>query len=245
MLTKRFRSWDRGEHRREWLMLQHIHRYAPDLVPEPVTADLEARFPTITMSVLPGVALDGELSARQLDALSTAIRQLWAVPHDGLPASCAWRSTLPFARKLIDGPRPTGWLTAQAYDAALAWWGGPEPALLQTPPPVTVLGHGDANLANYLWDGRRVRIVDFEDAAISDPAIELAIFVEHLSARHLDGDGFCARFDLDHGRLQASRRLWAMFWLRLLLPGGPAEQRNPPGTADTQARRLLDLLGAS
>jgi hypothetical protein len=44
---------------------------------------------------------------------------------------------------------------------------------------------------------------------------------------------------------RASRRLWAMFWLRLLLPGGPGERRNPPGTADTQAQRLLELLDAS
>jgi thiamine kinase-like enzyme len=110
---------------------------------------------------------------------------------------------------------------------------------------VTVLGHGDANLANYLWDGRRIHIVDFEDATISDPATELVNLVEHLSARHLDGEGFCARFDVDPVRLRASRRLWAMFWLRLLLPGGPAEPRNPPGTADTQTRRLLDLLSAA
>jgi thiamine kinase-like enzyme len=135
-------------------------------------------------------------------------------------------------------------LAAAAYDAAVDWWGGPDPTLLRTRPPVTVLGHGDANLANYLWDGRRVRIVDFEDATVSDPAAELANLVEHISARHLDGAGFCARFDVDPVRLLASRRLWAMFWLRLLLPGGPAERRNAPGTAERQARRLLDLLSA-
>jgi aminoglycoside phosphotransferase (APT) family kinase protein len=245
VLTKRYRSWDRGEHRREWLMLQHIHRHAPELVPQPVSADLQASAPSITMTVLPGVPLKGTVSARQLDALVVAIKQLWAVPREGLPAACSWRSSLPFARRLTDGPRPAEPVTAAAYDAAVAWWDGPDPALLQTPPSVSVLGHGDANLANYLWDGHRIRIVDFEDAAISDPATELAILVEHLSARHLDADGFCTRFDVDRVRLRAGRRLWAMFWLRLLLPGGPAEARNPSGTADTQARRLLDLLSAS
>jgi hypothetical protein len=84
--------------------------------------------------------------------------------------------------------------------------------------------------------------VDVEDAAVSDPATELAILLEHLSARALDADGFGARFDVDPDRLRAARRLWAMFWLRLLLPGGPAERRNPPGTADAQARRLMALL---
>jgi hypothetical protein len=33
-----------------------------------------------------------------------------------------------------------------------------------------------------------------------------------------------------------------MLWLRLLLPGGPGARRNPPGTAERQAVRLLALL---
>ncbi len=131
---------------------------------------------------------------------------------------------------------------AAAYDAALAWWYGPDPDLLRPPPPVPILGHRDPNLTNYLWDGHRVRIVDFEDAAISDPATELAILVEHLSARHLDTNALLAHFDVDGRRLQAARRLWAMFWLWLLRPGGPAGHRNPPGTAGAQAQRLLNLL---
>jgi hypothetical protein len=153
-----------------------------------------------------------------------------------------WRDDLPFARQLTNGPRPTEPTAATAYDAALAWWNGPDPALLRTPPTVTALGHRDPNLANYLWDGHRVRIVDFEDAANSDPAAELALLVEHLSARRLDTDALCAQFDVDQRRLQAARRLWAMFWLRLLQPGAPSAQRNPPGTAQAQAQRLLHLL---
>ncbi|WP_446218624.1 hypothetical protein [Micromonospora sp. IBHARD004] len=69
--------------------------------------------------------------------------------------------------------------------------------------------------------------------------------MEHLSARNLDAEASCARFDVEGQRLRAARRLWAMYWLRLLLPGGPAERQNPPGTADLQARRLLSLLATS
>jgi thiamine kinase-like enzyme len=107
---------------------------------------------------------------------------------------------------------------------------------------VLVLGHRDPNLANYLWDGSDVRIVDFEDSAISDPATELAIFAEHLATRSVDVETFAQRFDVDPERYLAARRLWAMFWLHLLLPGGPAERRNPPGTAERQAERVLGLL---
>jgi hypothetical protein len=49
---------------------------------------------------------------------------------------------------------------------------------------------------------------------------------------------------VDERRLRAARRLWAMFWMRLLLPGGPAVRRNPPGTTEKQAERLLSLLAS-
>ncbi|HEY2796009.1 MAG TPA: hypothetical protein VGJ28_26835, partial [Micromonosporaceae bacterium] len=83
---------------------------------------------------------------------------------------------------------------------------------------------------------------DFEDACAADPAGEVAILMEHLSARDLDVDALRAMFAVDEDRLLAARRLWAMFWLSLLLPGGASERRNPPGAADGQARRLLTLL---
>jgi aminoglycoside phosphotransferase (APT) family kinase protein len=194
------------------------------------------------MTIIPGQPLAGELTPAQTSGLTAAITSLWAIPLDNPNTAGPWRDDLPFARQLTDGPRPAEPTAATAYDAALAWLHGPDPALLLTPPTVTILGHRDPNLANYLWDGHQVRIVDFEDAAISDPATELALLVEHLSARHLDTDAICAQFDVDQRRLQAARRLWAMFWLRLLLPGGPSAQRNPPGTTETQAQRLLHLL---
>jgi hypothetical protein len=89
-----------------------------------------------------------------------------------------------------------------------------------------------------------VRIVDFEDSAISDPATELAILIEHLGTRELDLTDVCSEIDVDQHRLLAARRVWAMFWLALLLPGGPAAHRNPPGTTQSQALRLLRLLDA-
>jgi hypothetical protein len=44
-------------------------------------------------------------------------------------------------------------------------------------------------------------------------------------------------------RIRAYRRLLATFWLLMLLPGGPSYRRNPPGTLQRQASRLLELLG--
>jgi aminoglycoside phosphotransferase (APT) family kinase protein len=242
LLTKRYASWDRDEPAREWAVLRHAYRYAPDLVPRPVAAGLTARPPWLTMSVVPGEPLAAPLTAAQARALGTALARLWAVPHGDLAGVAPWTDDLRFARRLTDGPRPDGGALAAGYDAALSWWDGPDPDLLRRKPSVTVLGHRDPNLANYLWDGRRIRLVDFEDAAVSDPATELALLVEHLSWRGVDTTALRARFSVDEDRFRAARRLWAMFWLRLLLPGGPAVARNPPGTAERQAERLLRLI---
>ena len=39
------------------------------------------------------------------------------------------------------------------------------------------------------------------------------------------------------------RRLAALFWLIMLTPGRSSSNRNPPGTLQHQADRLLTLLG--
>ncbi|MEO3870995.1 hypothetical protein ABGB18_19475 [Nonomuraea sp. B12E4] len=143
VVTKRYVSWDRGEQHREWAVLRHLHRYAAGLAPRPLASDLDAAPPSVTMTVLPGRPLAGAPTAPQLDALATAVTALWAVPCDGLPDVCRWREDLRFAGRLTALPRPAGGPTAVASDAALAWWDGPDPALLRTEPEVrALLGRG-------------------------------------------------------------------------------------------------------
>ena len=73
--------------------------------------------------------------------------------------------------------------------------------------------------------------------------------MEHISAwpdGHLPATEFLARFELSRAeaaRLLDFRRLAALFWLIMLRPGSRSSQRNPPGTQDRQAERLLALLG--
>ncbi|MBC3840794.1 phosphotransferase [Streptacidiphilus sp. 4-A2] len=113
-------------------------------------------------------------------------------------------------------------------------------------PPV--FGPGDGNLANYLWDGSRVQVVDFEDSGRSDRAFELAEITEHVASwveQPLDVEAFLECFELtasESARLLQCRRLLALVWLFLLAFDDPDKPRNPPGTAERQARRLLDLL---
>jgi hypothetical protein len=93
------------------------------------------------------------------------------------------------------------------------------------------------------------RLVDFEDAGLSDPAYELADHIEHLAGRLIggyDADALVDAVGLDAAareRISAYRPLWAGFWLAMLLPGNGGWQRNPPGTTEDQARRVLALVG--
>jgi len=113
-----------------------------------------------------------------------------------------------------------------------------------------VFAQCDPNLANHLWDGDSVHLVDFEASGRGDRATDLADFVEHVTVwahAGIDAEDFLDRFDLHPGERQQIaqlRRLFAAFWVMRLLPGS-AYQRNPPGTFERQASRLLDLLGSA
>ncbi|WP_234430808.1 phosphotransferase [Streptomyces sp. NRRL F-4489] len=140
-----------------------------------------------------------------------------------------------------------------ALRAGMDWLDASVPGAPDAPPGIppdvpAVFGAGDGNSANYLWDGHRVRVVDLEESGRSDRAYELAEIVEHVSAwvpRPFDTAAFLRRFPLtpaESARLRECRILLALVWLSLLAGDDPAHPRNPPGTAERQARRLLRRL---
>jgi len=232
VLTKRYVAWPRDEPGREWAALQLVSRHAPDLVPTPLRR-VESP-PAISMTVVPGVPLSGFLNPPQLDALADSLQTLWSIPPDDLPPiqlSALVDRVHTGLAVLRDVPGVIG-------SAARAWLDYEELTDVRDP----VVAHGDPNLENYLWDGTHVRIVDFEDAGRGDLAAELANLVEHLSGRATDWTGFAERFGVDPERFHAARCLWAAFWLTLVGPGGPSAARNPPGTAEAQAGRVLALI---
>lgn len=253
IVVKTFRSAGRDEPAREWAALTLLARHAPGLAPAPVRADLDAGYATIEMTWLPGTPLGGApLTPPQAHALAVALEQLWSSVRSpqGYPATtpsaerlaATTRSMLTAGLEMGDDPA-----VSRARAAGTAWL---DANALPHPHPGsgTVLGQGDPNLANFLWDGQRIRIVDFEDSGPSERAFELAIFTEHISAwsdTRLDADSFLALFDLtraEAAKVHGFRCLAALFWLLLLRPGGPVSARNPPGTLHRQALRLLTLL---
>jgi aminoglycoside phosphotransferase (APT) family kinase protein len=256
LVVKRFRSWSRGEPAREWAALTLLAEFAPGLAPVPVRAALDDEPPEIVMSFVRGTLPGARVTPADADALGVALDRLWsAVPPARLtpafgtePISAAFASRV---RSMAARPQPVPGdpLAQQALSAGTAWLASAAPDGHPAAGEGTVLGQGDGNLANFLWDGGQVSILDFEDCGPSDRAFELASLVEHLSAwphTSLDATSFAARFSLtpaEKARLAGYRRLFALFWLLMLLPGGPASARNPPSTLRLQASRLLTLLG--
>jgi Phosphotransferase enzyme family len=262
IVVKRFVQADRGEPAREWRALTLLAEHAPGLAPEPILADLAADPPVIEMSLLAGEPLGGgPLTPDQELAVVRAVGQLWqSVPVSLVtPVENEENSDVQLVQQVREmaaqghdlGADP---VVRKARSAGLDWmsWAVPasgQPGLGSAAAGIPrVFGQGDANLANFLFDGERVRIVDFEDSGVSDRAFELAVFVEHISAwsdAGLAGERFISAFDLtvaERARLADWRRLAALYWLLRLRPGGGAEERNPPGTLRRQAERLLALL---
>ncbi|BFV55091.1 hypothetical protein KCMC57_up01950 [Kitasatospora sp. CMC57] len=255
-VVKRFRSHSDGEHRREWVGLTLLDRYAPGLAPVPLRADLSADSPTVEMSRLGGAPLRGQrLSRGQLEAMAGALTIL----HGAVPGHVAARLPNRLWNQLqaVQGVRarwqqltalvadPT---VARAVAAGMCWLEQSELESGKGLDGSPVFGQADENLANFLWDGTRVRLVDFEDSGCSDRAYELADVVEHVSAwvdSEVDVPYFLDLFELSRGeahRLVECRRLFALLWLLVLALEDPAGRRNPPGTAGRQAERLLALL---
>jgi Ser/Thr protein kinase RdoA (MazF antagonist) len=257
VVTKRYRSWNRGEPVREWRALSLLATCAPGLAAEPISASLDADPPVISMSRLPGEPLGATpLEPAQAHALAQALDRLWrSVPaerhRDNGPATANPAAfTRQVRRTVAAHPEPgDDPQVRRARAAAIAWLDDAGLDAQAGTGHEVILGQGDSNLANFLWDGGQVRLVDFEDSGPSDRAFELAILVEHISAwvnNALDAPAFLAEFELtraERARLREFRRLAALFWLTLLRPGSAASGRNPPGTARRQAERLLTLLG--
>ena len=250
-VVKRFRSWERGEHRREWQALVLLADCAPGLAPAPIGCDLDSVPPSVRMSRIPGRPLAGQaITPSLLDAVTAAVNRLHAaVPADILAGvrPQPWLAVGAINRMkshvaAVQRPADADAIVTAAFDAAAGWLGRaaePGPGALSP-----VFGQGDGNLANYVWDGQQVRLVDFEDSGRSDRSFELAAFAEHLSVWHdakVETGALLSRFELtaaEAARVLFYRRGFGFFWLLKLL--GAREDRR--SALHSQALRLLDML---
>lgn len=254
LVVKRYVS-GAGSAENEWSALLLLQEYAPGLAPEPISSDLTGDPAFVVMGRLPGEPLRGRhLTAACLDAVGAALERLHTCVPRRVLATMSPAGTDPgpggpkLRRRLAALPRPVDDpVVTAAYDQAVVWFDSAEALEVIGWEGRAVFGRGDHNLSNFLLDDDRVLLVDFEYSVRADRASELAELVEHISARTTpdeDWNTFLSRCDLDAGerrRLASVRRMQAIMWLLLLLPGQPGHERNPPGTLRSQAERLLSL----
>ncbi len=254
VVRKTYVCWSHGEPEREWAGLVHLSAHAPGLAPRPISRLVSEGRPVVVMSRVRGRSHAGRLSPGRTESLAAAVQRLFAVP---VPEGLATRANEPVGFRERFRPSLSEeheWtlcqdpdLVRETVDVARDWL-DEHP----TPPdwlvdPVVALG--DGNLDNVLWDGETCHLVDWEEYGASDLAYEVADLVEHVSSRlgrHLDVPGLLGRLDLDaaqRDRVEHHRRMFACFWLALLLPGNRAWSRNPPGSTEDQARHLVGLVG--
>ncbi|MFI7113522.1 phosphotransferase family protein [Nonomuraea sp. NPDC050227] len=243
VVTKRYVDGKEGAAEREWRALTLLAEHAPGLTPRPIAFEGGV----VRMTRIDGVPLRGLAAGEApLTAMAEALTQLYEAVPPGVLAAVPVR---PWQVEAVTGQvmewlaawRPRGPEADRAAEEGLRWLAGWRPGESGVRP---AFGAGDGNLANFLWDGVRVRIVDFEDSGRSDLAFELAELSEHVSM-WVDGEVEIAdRFELSGPqarRLRDCRRLQSLVWLFLLSHDSP---RNPPGTFDRQVDRVLRSLGA-
>jgi hypothetical protein len=256
LVFKCYRVDGRDRAGREWRALRVLAAHGGGLAPRPVAYDPDGACPVIVMALVPGEPLRGRpLTPDRLRALAELRRHLYNLTPESEAAS---RIALPpvvgsvaaiAARVRAAHPALRASADAPARELAglvASWTAGPDPGLLAAPAPA-VFSAGDGNLANYLWDGRRLRRLDFEYSGWSDRAVDLADLVEHDGSRATPDDAWGAvveGFALslpEQARFAAARRLWALFWAVLLCGrAGP----NPPdqGRFAAQLTRAARLL---
>jgi hypothetical protein len=247
---------DRRRGEREWRALTLLTRRGTPAVPEPVWRSEHPDRPAIVMTFAPGAALGADpLQPRQADALIEALDALYAITPNGVDQPVP--DVVTPAAAMVARMHRT-WTALQADSAGITdpdrqqllqgwrrWSAGPQPRQLTGPAP-RAFGRGDPSLANFLWDGTRLTLLDFEYSGWTDPAFELADLVEHTQSRATPDrtwDQLVDRFDLDRPARQrhhAARQLMCFFWLaRWWRDNDPRF----PAQADRARHLLADLLG--
>ncbi|HEY0737266.1 MAG TPA: phosphotransferase [Herpetosiphonaceae bacterium] len=226
---KLYKIDERRRAEREWQALCLLAEHGLRIAPQPLHFWPDSKLPAVVMEFVPGVSLrEAQPGPRELAALADTLKQLYALtpevityPHavNGTPAVFmqrveAWLDHL--------GAHVDDRLVRQILEVVAQWPSRADRAILERPAPV-VFSRGDPNLANCLWDGRHVRCVDLEYSGWSDRAFDLADLVEAQPSRHIGDrtwqrfiDSFALHEPAAQQRLDAARRLCAVFWIMLL-----------------------------
>ena len=250
-VVKLFRPHDRHEPEREWEGLAIA--FGLGIGPRPILFDPVGELPAVVMTRVAGLPRAAALlSPDDIAAIGRAHVAIHAAPRSpstplaiNHPARIRARTRAALQSHLIPQAAPE--IVQLAWARGGAWLASPDATSLDEPPRLAFC-RGDPNLANYLFDGDDLRLVDFEDCGVNDPAFELADMAEHLNSRAVPETAWELLQDVfelappDRTRFRLGRRLAALFWLTILVLREASARARGPETAEEQAGRVVELL---
>ena len=206
-------------------MCMLIDRVA-DICPRPISWSKDPAW--LLMEMLPGSHLGNvALTQPQLIELAIAYKSLYRITPKTLDEpfwDIDW--DIHFMVEWMRDHLPQLVEAGQKYEAAAEaaslmgdWLDSQDPACFLETSDCVVFARGDQNMANMMWDGQRMRIVDFEYCGWNDMPRDLSLVTEHIRSYETpieDWNIFVEQFDLtpaQRRRLQAGRRRQALSWL--------------------------------
>ncbi|OLT30499.1 hypothetical protein BJF79_09655 [Actinomadura sp. CNU-125] len=224
--------------------------------------EIRRTFPSITMSRLPGHALQTvPPPAEEVALIADARRRM----HAAIPADAVLDMPYAISHARVEVPKLRRWeaLAAvnmaraqdsrspepgRALDAARNWLAGPEPRRLVSEPGDVCFGQSDPNIRNFIKDGSTLQIVDFEDSGRSDQATELADLLEHVTLRGIPSSdwseaiGAACSSPQSTERLLMARRMKAAYWLLRSLARDDPAVAGAVTERRVRAERFLTLM---
>lgn len=209
-----FGPYDRGQKaRREFAALQFARRNGIP-VPEPIylddTGDLLG-IPGIVTKYIPGAQIESPADpVAWAQALAEILVQIHAVPCEDAPRSLLLDANTE-ATWFLHAERIPDFMDAhpdgeRVWQAVRSRFSG-----LQPVPPTLV--HVDYWPGNLLWDGDRISaVVDWEEAALGDPAIDVAYCCMDLALRGLPQaiEAFLQTYEAAAGHPVANLGFWQL-----------------------------------
>ncbi|CAG7595026.1 Thiamine kinase [Paenibacillus solanacearum] len=257
LCLKRFQSAKNKQARNEWNSLHALHNFTEGIAPEPLRfiEGLDGSC-VIAMEYVAGQRLSDveNVSREQLHALAAVMKTMYSMPvsdssYKYEQVNCSSACMLSRVRQFFaneDHCRVRGEQASDVWELGKGWVFGQEAERLMLGGE-RVFSRGDPNLANCLWDGNALRLVDFEYAGVTDRAFDLADLTEHVNAARIDEKNwqwFVEPFELSANetvRFAASRKLASLFWLTRLWPIHETEAEL--AAFNSQGQRVIRWLG--
>lgn len=228
---------ERHRAEREWEALCFLQEHKKAIAPKPLWYSAHENAPAIGMTMTPGISLiKCEANHNLLAEFAEVLSTLFSISpsHNNCfpwsrvsPAQECITRVEKWGNELLATNKFSSTLETCLIDrirSLVEYWLTSDDRRLLTESPLIVFGRGDPNLENCLWDGERVRLIDFEYAGWSDLAFELGDLIEHVKSRVWSDavwNHFLSHFmpndDRFHERFNAARRTCALLMIILMM----------------------------